>query len=143
MAGQDLVSSSVIPALHYRDTNAAFRWLQETLGLSSSWVDWGDDGAVEHGELRWGGGLISINRARDQYERMGPAYICLEVEAAEDVDRHYQRVCAAGAQTDGPPCDIPFVGYSFTVSDPEGNAWNVGTFSGLKALRPAEVRNRA
>lgn len=143
MAGQVSVSSSVIPSLHYRDATAGFRWLQDTLGLSLSWVHMGDDGAVEHCELRWGSGLVSVNRAAGRYEGIGPAFVCLEVDTAEDVDRHYERVRAAGAEPVGPPCDVPFVGRSFTVRDPEGNTWDVGTFSGLKALRGDEAGPRA
>jgi hypothetical protein len=43
---------SVTPALHYDDTDAALRWLVDTLGLTVSWVSRADDGSVQHAELR-------------------------------------------------------------------------------------------
>ena len=125
---------SVTPVLHYRDPDAAFRWLIDTLPLTESWANRAPDGSLQNAELRWRAGFVSINRARGDYEAR-PSSVWLTLETASEVDARYEHAVAAGAEVVRPLAESGYYFYSFTVRDPEGNDWMVGTDGRLHELR--------
>lgn len=127
---------SVTPALHYWNPDAALAWLTGVLGLRESWVHRSREGKIQHAELGWRRGLVSINYKRGRYEDYGPTAVLLLVDEAEQVDVVYQRATTAGADTLNPPREDP-TRYGFMARDPEGNLWQVSTDT-LEALRQAQ-----
>ena len=125
---------SVTPVLHYNDPEAALRWLVDTLGLQESWVNRAPDGTLENAEVRWRAGFVSINLARGPYE-VRPASVWLTVPDTAQVDALHGRAVAAGANITVPLGESGYGFYTFTVVDPEGNTWMVGTEGGLSELR--------
>ena len=119
---------SIYPALRYSDAHAAIAWLQEALGFETVSVHEAD-GRVGHAELAFGDGMImlgSTGAGDPQFDRgAGVASIYL---ATPDVDAVWERAKAAGAEVARELEDMDYGSREFTVRDPEGNAWSVGTY---------------
>ncbi|MGA2206887.1 MAG: VOC family protein [Terracidiphilus sp.] len=128
--------SSVITALRYRDAPAAMDWLCQVFGFERHAVHEGPDGTIAHAELALGGGMIMLGSARDDTYGRGfraPDELGgLETRSAyivvADVDAVYARAQAAGAVVVRPLRDTGYGSREFTVKDPEGHSWSVGTY---------------
>ena len=112
----------VFPLIWSDDVGRLCTWAVETLGLSESWRAEGDDGAVEHAELVWPGGKISLNERRAEFNGLGPSGIGLRIDDHEAVGALHQRAKEAGANITQSLADSP-IAYSFTATDPDGNQW--------------------
>ena len=125
----------VYPLLWSSDVGAIADWAQRCLGLTESWRAADDDGTVEHSELLWPGGMVSINTKRDTFAESGPSGIALRVDDRRRVDELYTQATAAGATiVQGP--EESLVAYSFTAVDADGNQWWVNAETGfLDGLR--------
>lgn len=120
--------TEVFPLLWSKDVAAIGDWAVETLGLVESWRAPGEDGQIEHLELHWFNGKISVNI--DKGFGAGPSGISLRVDDREVVDQIYQRAVASGADITQGPEESP-VAYSFTALDPDGNQWWVNAETGF------------
>ncbi len=123
-------NSEAFPMLWSTNVAQILDWAVLSLGLVESWR--ADDGAgtVEHAELHWPGGKISINIKADQYASMGPCGIGLRVNDNAEVERIHQLAAAAHAELVQPLMESP-VAYSFTALDPDGNQWWVHAETGM------------
>jgi len=128
--------SSVIPALRYRNAQAAIDWLCQVLGFARHAVYAGEGGCIAHAELALDGGMIMLGSQQDDAYGRGFAspqefggketrsvYIVVA-----DADAVYARAQAAGATISRPIEDMPYSSREFTVKDPEGHSWSVGTY---------------
>jgi uncharacterized glyoxalase superfamily protein PhnB len=118
---------SIYPALRYRDARAAIAWLQDTLGFETVSVH-ESDGRVGHAELAFGDGMIMLSESGagdPQFDRTGGFATYL---ATSEVDAVYERARSAGATFAREIQDMDYGSREFTVSDPEGNFWSVGTY---------------
>jgi uncharacterized glyoxalase superfamily protein PhnB len=134
--------STVIPALRYRDARAAIEWLCSVLGFKRHAVHEGAGGVINHAELALGGGMIMLGSMKeneqgkeDEHGRRfkapaelggvetGSAYIVVP-----DADAVYARALAAGATIVRPLQKMEYGSREFTVNDPEGHSWSVGTY---------------
>jgi uncharacterized glyoxalase superfamily protein PhnB len=135
MSGSTPVSE-VFPLLWSEDVERILDWAVNSLGLTESWRAPGEDG-LEHAELLWPGGRVSINIRTDSTRDMGPAGISLRVDDRDRVDSAYAMAVAAGAEILMAPTESR-VAYSFTALDPDGNQWWVNAETGfLDGLRHA------
>ena len=128
----------VYPLLWSMDVAGILDWATRVLRLTEVWRDPSDGSAVEHGELAFAGGRISVNIKRASDSEMGASGIALHLESREAVDASHAHAVAEGARfTQG--ADAPeesFVSYGFTALDPDGNQWWVHRETGaLDALR--------
>lgn len=123
-------NSEVFPLLWSNNVAQILDWAVASLGLLESWR--ADDGAgtVEHAELSWPGGKISINIKAENYANMGPSGIGLRVNDNAEVDRIHQLAVAAQSVIAQPLMENP-VAYSFTALDPDGNQWWVHAETGM------------
>jgi uncharacterized glyoxalase superfamily protein PhnB len=126
---------SVTPVLHYDDPEAALRWLVDTLGMTESWVSRAPDGSLQHAEVRWRSGFVSLNYARGEYGASRGATVSMTIETDAEVDALYERAVDSGARIVRPVGESGYHFYSFSVQDPEGNRWEVGTDGRLQELR--------
>ena len=125
MAG---VVTEVYPLLWTNDVARLADWGIAVLGLTESWRAPGKDGQIEHAELLWGDGKISLNLKKE--DNTGPAGIALRVDNRDEVDRIHTRVQAAGGHISQPLAES-LVAYSFTVTDDDGNQWWVNAETGF------------
>jgi uncharacterized glyoxalase superfamily protein PhnB len=113
----------VVPHVTYEDAGAMLEWLERTFGFEerARYVD--KDGVVKQAEMLLGDSELWIGGMGAGYwEREGrkpSAWIGVWVD---DVDAQYERVRAAGIETD-PPEDRNYDVRSFNVRDPEGYLW--------------------
>ncbi len=128
--------ATIIPTLRYRDASAAVDWLCQAFGFEKHLVVPGEDGAIVHAELVFGNGMIMVGSAReDDFGRLQQPPSQTEAVVTqspyilvEDVDKHYERAIAAGAQIVLDIKDQDYGGRDYSCRDPEGHVWNFGTY---------------
>ncbi len=114
---------SIYPTVRYDDARGAIDWLTSCLGFSEQVVYPGEGVTIAHAQLALGGNLIMLGSTKD--DRFG-VYIALDTP--EEVDAHYARAKAAGAQIVRDLCDTEYGSREFGVRDPEGHLWSFGTY---------------
>jgi uncharacterized glyoxalase superfamily protein PhnB len=128
-------NSTIMPALRYKDAPAAIDWLCQVFGFARHAVYATPDGAIGHAELTLNGGMIMLGSEKnDEYGRnfKSPGELGAETRSAyivvPDADAVYARAQAAGAVVVRPLQDTGYGSREFTVKDPEGHSWSVGTY---------------
>ena len=127
-------------ALRYADAPAAIDFLCAAFGFERYFVhaDADDPTIIHHAQLTFGNGMVMLSSARpgevrERYRWRTPAEaggitacVCVVID---DVDTHYARVVAAGAEIVTPLHDNEgYPGRSYNARDPEGNDWDFGTY---------------
>ena len=117
----------IIPLLVYRDIQGAHDFLVEAFGFEAGGVDRGGDGQPVHAEVRAGGTTIWLHRVTAEHELASPTTVNLAgsglVVHVDDVDAHFARAQAAGAQIDQKPTDQPYGQREYGARDSEGHRW--------------------
>jgi uncharacterized glyoxalase superfamily protein PhnB len=135
------VSSTIMPALRYRNAPEAIEWLCNVFGFARHAVYPGPDNTIGHAELTLGGGMIMLGSYKDDAYGRGfkapgelgnvetrGAYIVVT-----DADAVYARAKAAGATIVREIQNTDYGSREFTVKDLEGHSWSVGTYDPWKA----------
>jgi uncharacterized glyoxalase superfamily protein PhnB len=125
----------------YRDAKAAIEWLCQAFGFEKHVVFDGPDGTIAHAELTLGGGMIMLGSARDDDygkrfkipDELGGVETRSAYIVVPDADAAFARAVAAGARVVTAPHDTHYGSRDFTVTDPEGYSWSVGTYDPWKA----------
>ena len=120
----------------YRNAAAAIEWLCAAFGFAKHAVYEGPDGAVMHAELTLGGGMVMLGSARDDAfgtrfktpDELGGVETRSAYLVVPDADAAYARAVAAGAQVVTELHNTDYGSRDFTVRDPEGYTWSVGTY---------------
>lgn len=123
------IISEVFPLLWSDNVAQIVDWAISALDLTESWRAPDDGSPLEHVELLWPGGRVSVN-INDAYAGMGPSGIALRVDDPARVDALYERARKAGAEILRGPEDSR-IAYSFTAQDPDGNQWWVHAENGF------------
>jgi uncharacterized glyoxalase superfamily protein PhnB len=131
-----MANSTIMPTMRYRDARAAIEWLCSVLGFTKHAAYEGPDGKIMHAELTLGGGMMMLGEARDDaYGRgfktpaeLGGVETRSSYVVVGDADAVYARVQAAGATIAREIMNTDYGSREFTVKDPEGNSWSVGTY---------------
>jgi uncharacterized glyoxalase superfamily protein PhnB len=128
-------NSTIMPTLRYKDSPAAIEWLCNVFGFARHAVYAQPDGTIAHAELTLGGGMVMLGSEKsDEYGRgfKSPADLGAETPSAYIVVPHadavFARAQAAGAAVVRPLQDTSYGSREFTVKDPEGHSWSVGTY---------------
>ena len=125
MATGKQVQIEIIPYLFYRDVGAALDWLAQAFGFTEAMREATPRGGV-HGEMIFGGRRIMMGQGAAELKMLSVADTKAATQGVfiylDDVDAHYRRAKAAGAEIDKPPVDLPY-GRSYTARDPEGHPW--------------------
>jgi uncharacterized glyoxalase superfamily protein PhnB len=116
--------STVIPSLRYKDAPAAIEWLCAAFGFEKNAVYPNPDGTIAHAQLTYGNGMVMLGSARDD-ARADPQNIYLVVN---DADAVYAQSKTAGAVIVQDIQNPDYGGRGFSVRDPEGHVWSVGTY---------------
>ena len=128
--------STVIPAMRYRDANAAIEWLCKAFGFEKHLVVPGENGTVAHAQLAFGNGMIMLGSAREdefgQWVKPPRETGGIGTQSAyvivEDADAHYALAKAAGAGIVMEVEDQDYGGRLYSCLDPEGHLWSFGTY---------------
>ena len=132
----DRGKANVIPGMRYKDAPAAIDWLCNAFGFAKHLVVPDDDGGINHAQLVLGNGMIMLGSAREGNEYDSLVKLPIEVGAntqatyivVVDVDGHYRRAVAAGAEIVYEIADQHYGGRLHSARDPEGHLWNFGSY---------------
>jgi uncharacterized glyoxalase superfamily protein PhnB len=134
-AGWPRISASVF----YDDPHAAIDFLCRAFGFELRLKVEGEGGRVEHSELVFGEGVVSVGQSGGKSERpaplparsprsLGGANTQTLAIIVDDADAHCERARAAGATIIEPPTthdygDDYWTDRSYRAEDPEGHQW--------------------
>jgi uncharacterized glyoxalase superfamily protein PhnB len=125
----------IIPALRYRNGAAAIDWLCAAFGFERKMVVPGEGGSIAHAELTLGNGMIMLGDAETEYGWLvqppaPPARVNTQgtYVVVADVDGHYARAKAAGAEIVLDLKTRDYGGRDYTCRDLEGHVWTFGTY---------------
>ena len=126
----------VIPALRYRDAEAAVDWLCRTFGFERHLVVPIEGGGVAHAQLTTDGGMVMLGGGGDgDYDAFvkSPAEtgaVCTQGAyiQVDDCKAHHARSVEAGAEIVMPLREEPYGGWAYTCRDLEGHIWSFGEY---------------
>jgi uncharacterized glyoxalase superfamily protein PhnB len=118
---------SIYACLRYRDCPAAIDFLCDAFGFERG-VVYGDDGVVHHAELRLGNSMVMLGSDRDDEVHGNRAGLGWTYIGIDGTDELFERAKNAGAEIVREPFDTDYGSRDFTVRDPEGNTWMLGTY---------------
>ncbi|MDR3739722.1 MAG: VOC family protein [Terracidiphilus sp.] len=128
--------STVLPTLRYRNAPAAIDWLCQVFGFERQAVYPGPDNTIAHAQLRLGGGMIMLGSSKeDEYGRgfktpdeLGSIETRSAYIVVKDADAVYAHARVAGGTIVRELQETAYGSREFTVKDPEGHSWSVGTY---------------
>jgi uncharacterized glyoxalase superfamily protein PhnB len=126
-------TATMFPFAHYEDAHAAIDWLCEAFGFERHEVNEGEDGTIAHAELAYGPSVFMLDSATDAGLGLKSAREVGAVTGGvyvhvEDVDAHYLRAKAAGAEIVRELADTHYGSREYLACDLEGNLWGFGTY---------------
>jgi PhnB protein len=119
------MENPITPYLLYEDGAAAIEFLTEAFGFREVLRSHSPEGRVWHAELELGGGNVFLGEPGPQYKspkRLGTTTVGIHVYV-DDVDAHYERAKAAGAEIKAEPTDQEYGDRRYSAVDPEGQEW--------------------
>ena len=116
----------IAPYLLYEDAAAAIDFLTSAFGFEESMRMTDDDGRVTHAELHLGEDSVMLGYPGEDYQspkkadhRSGLVHVYVD-----DVDAHFERAKAAGAEIVLEPTDQEYGDRRYDAKDPEGQLWS-------------------
>ena len=141
MAGPADTTATIIPCLRYRDAPAAIDWLCRAFGFERHAV-YAEGDTVHHAQLVFGNGMVMLGSADTASEwgrriaqpgDIGGRETQSPCVVVADVDAHYARAVAAGAELVQDIADQDYGGRGYSCRDPEGHLWWFGSYDPWKA----------
>lgn len=121
--------ASIIPTFKYDDAQAAIDFLRDALGFEEHALHRGEDGAVQHAELRFGDAYIMLGQNGDGGGPDLPYGATTVYAVVADPDAHHDRAVAAGAEVVMELTDQDYGSREYAVKDAGGNVWCFGTYA--------------
>jgi uncharacterized glyoxalase superfamily protein PhnB len=121
------------PTLRCADAPAVLDWLERALGFVTH-ARFDDGDLVAHAEVACGDGLVMLGSARpdgaDLNSEPGRVTVYVGIPEPDDVRARWERAQAAGATVarELATQDYGDGALEFSLRDPEGNVWSVGTY---------------
>jgi uncharacterized glyoxalase superfamily protein PhnB len=119
---------NIFPAFRYRDAHAALAWLTKTFGFEKFLEVPMPDGGIAHAEMSLGPGVIMLGSMREDPSNPWAAVRQGVYIYVADVDAHYARAKAGGADIVRHLQDTDYGSREYSVRDPEGFLWSFGTY---------------
>jgi uncharacterized glyoxalase superfamily protein PhnB len=123
---------TMYPIIAYDDAVAAIAWLQRVFAFQPLMVMTGENGEIQHAELRLGDGVIMPTNRHRAPDPENPWTQPLGAQglyvALDNVDAHYDHAVNAGAEILRPLADTPYGSREYSAWDLEGNLWSFGTY---------------
>jgi len=118
------MTQAIVPYLLYEDCAAALDWLARAFGFEETLRFTGDEGYVNHAEMRLGEGIVYLGDPGEQYRnprQVGHETVGIHV-TVDDVDAHFARARQAGATVVGEPKNEHGTRF-YRAVDLEGHRW--------------------
>jgi PhnB protein len=118
----------IAPYLLYENGAAAIDFLTSAFGFEEQ-MRAEDAGVVNHAELRLGDDSVMLGQPGEDYRspRNAGHYNALVHVYVDDVDAHFERAKAAGAEILMEPTDQEYGDRRYDAKDPEGHFWSFAT----------------
>jgi uncharacterized glyoxalase superfamily protein PhnB len=132
------MNRQVTPYLLYSDVDAALDFLTRAFGFQEHLRHTGDQGYVDHAEMRLGDGVLYLGDPGDDYRNpneLGGRTVLITV-SVDDVDAHCEHARAAGAKIVEEPADQAYGERRYAADDPEGHRWFFGQV--IREVAPEE-----
>ena len=116
----------IAPYLLYEDVAGALAWLSAAFGFTERLRFTDESGNVTHAEMTLGGGSVMMGDPGPDYaspRRSG----CLSAQVhvyVDDLDAHFERAQAAGAEIVAEPAEQPYGDRRYDARDVEGHLWS-------------------
>ena len=130
-----MANGSIIPTMRYRNAGAAIEWLCKAFGFAKHLVVEAEGGAIAHAQLTLRNGMIMLGTERgDEYGKLmavpsqGGRVTQSPYIIVPEIDAHYERAKAAGAEIVMPIEDQGYGGRLYLARDPEGHLWCFGSY---------------
>jgi MerR family transcriptional regulator, thiopeptide resistance regulator len=124
----DTAPQGRIPILVCADLQAEHAFLVRCFGLTPGELSSSDDGLVVHAEVHAGDGVIWLHRETADRRLVSPRSLGgatgLVAVLVDDVDEHYRRAVAEGAEIRYGPVDQPYGYREYGAYDPERHLWS-------------------
>jgi PhnB protein len=119
----------IAPYLLYEDGAAAIDFLTNAFGFEEVMRMEDDRGSVNHAEMKLGEDSVMLGDPGDDYRnpRNAAHYTALVHVYVDDVDAHFERAKAAGAEIVMEPTDQEYGDRRYDAKDPEGHFWSFAT----------------
>jgi uncharacterized glyoxalase superfamily protein PhnB len=119
---------NIFPALKYRNGPAARAWLEKAFGFTTALELPNADGTIAHAELSLGPGVLMLGSVgkpdpKNPWSTTPGLYVYVP-----DVDAHYARARAAGANVVRELHDTSYGAREYSAQDLEGQLWSFGTY---------------
>lgn len=123
---------TMYPIIAYDDAPAAIDWLQRVFAFQPLMVMTGENGEIQHAELRLGDGVIMPTTRHRTPDPKNPWTQPLGTQglyvALDNVDAHYEHAVNAGAEIVRRLADTDYGSREYSARDLEGNLWSFGTY---------------
>ena len=123
---------TIFPILRYEDAREAIRSLCATFGFIELFSVPESGQIVRHAQLRLGTNVVMLGTVRPDDGMTSPLLLGGSTQAlyvyVDDLDAHFERARAAGAQIVSPPEETDFGSREYHARDVEGHLWTFGTF---------------
>ena len=123
---------TIFPILRYHDARGAIRSLCAAFGFVEVFSVPEAGPFVRHAQLSLGTNVVMLGSVRPGECLGSPGTTGIATQAlsvyVEDVDAHFERARAAGAEITSPPRDTDFGSREYHVRDLEGHPWTFGTY---------------
>lgn len=124
-----MAQPNVIPALRYKDGAAAVEFLGKAFGFEKHFVVSGETaGTIAHAQLVFGLGMVMLGSGRHDPPNPWDTVTQGVYVYVEDVEAHYHRAKAAGAEIVMELYSTPYGSREYSARDPEGHLWSFGTY---------------
>jgi PhnB protein len=120
---------TITPYLLYEDVASALDWLRDAFGFEEVLRFEAESGEVNHAEMRIGGDSLYLGDPGGDYrspKQLGQRSSLVHVYV-DDVDAHFERAKAAGAEIELEPTDQPYGDRRYDAYDLEGQLWSFAT----------------
>jgi uncharacterized glyoxalase superfamily protein PhnB len=123
---------TIFPILRYEDARGAIRFLCAAFGFIELFSVPESGRIVRHAQLKLGTNVVMLGTVRPDDGMASPVLLGVSTQAlyvyVEDLDAHFERARAAGAQIVSPPEETDFGSREYHARDVEGHLWTFGTF---------------
>jgi uncharacterized glyoxalase superfamily protein PhnB len=112
------------PYIYYADGNAAMEFLTNAFGFKERSRHVDQDGTLRHGEVQQGNVVVMLGSPPDYKnpKQLGAVTVGMYMYV-DDVDAHYAKAKAAGADIQSEPTTQDYGDRNYGVLDPEGHQW--------------------
>lgn len=133
-----ITTGCIIPALQYKDAPKAIEWFCEVLGFEKKLVVPAGEQGIAHAQLTLGSGMVMVSSFSDtEYSKhiTSPSEVggkntqsCLLFVSDDEIEAHFQKAEAAGAEMLVALREEEFGGRYYSVKDTEGHLWSIGSY---------------